>query len=153
VIYSRSTDDKVTLWKAPLEGGAPVQLAEQNIRVSALSPDGKLIAYFERDEQRRGIIVVMPFEGGPAIKTFELPPTTNLQAGLRWTPDGRAVTYVNTRGGVSNIWGQPLSGGAPKQLTDFKTEQIRAFAWSRDGQLAVSRGVVNSDVVLISGFR
>jgi hypothetical protein len=34
-------------------------------------------------------------------------------------------------------------------LTDFKTEQIRAFARSRDGRHAVSRGVVNSDVALI----
>ena len=42
----------------------------------------------------------------------------------------------------------------PKQLTEFKDQRIFNFAWSRDGkQLALSRGVVNSDVVLLSGFR
>ncbi len=57
-------------------------------------------------------------------------------------------------GGISNIWSQPLDGGAPKQLTDFKTDRIFAFDWSRDGkQLAVSRGTVTSDVVLIKDFR
>ncbi len=51
-------------------------------------------------------------------------------------------------------WAQPLEGGGPKQLTDLKDQRIVNFAWSRDGkQLALSRGVVNSDVVLISGFR
>jgi len=153
VVYSHNVGDKVTVWRVSLEGGASVQLNEQYSRTPALSPDGKLIAFIAVDEQRRGSLALMPFEGGPALKTFELLPTISAPAGLRWTPDGRAVTYVSTRGGVSNIWGQPLSGGAPKQLTDFKTEQIRAFAWSRDGQLAVSRGVVNSDVVLISGFK
>lgn len=43
--------------------------------------------------------------------------------------------------------------GAPKQLIHFQSEQIRNFAWSRDGQLAVSRGVVISDVVLITDFK
>jgi hypothetical protein len=39
-------------------------------------------------------------------------------------------------------------------LTDFNTGQIFAFDWSRDGkQLAVSRGTINNDVVLISNFK
>jgi len=39
-------------------------------------------------------------------------------------------------------------------LTDFKSDRIFDFSWSRDGkQLALFRGVVNSDVVLISNFR
>ena len=64
------------------------------------------------------------------------------------------VAFIRTSGGVSNIWTQPLDGGEPKQLTDFKDQRIFNFAWSRDGkQLALSRGVVNSDVVLISGFK
>jgi TolB protein len=153
VVYVGRHNEKIMLWKAPLDGGEPVQLTDQAAISPAVSPDGKLIAYSGRDNQGRRNIVIMPFVGGAAIKTFELPLNMYLPAWLRWTPDGHMVSYVCTRGGVSNIWGQPLSGGAPKQLTDFKTEQIRAFAWSRDGRLAVSRGVVNSDVVLISGFK
>ena len=67
--------------------------------------------------------------------------------------DGRALTYVETRDGVSNIWGQPIEGGPPKQLTDFKSDLIFSFDWSRDGTLACARGTQNADVVLISGFR
>ena len=86
---------------------------------------------------------------------LELPrPSFNGAPGLRWTPDARALTYIDTTGGVSNIWSLPLDGGAPKQLTDFKTDQIFWFDLSRDGkQLALSRGTQTSDVILIRDFR
>ena len=64
------------------------------------------------------------------------------------------MLYIDTRGGVSNIWMQPLDGGPPRQVTDFKSDRIFGFEWSRDGkQLALARGTESSDVVLISGFR
>jgi hypothetical protein len=98
-------------------------------------------------------IVVIPFEGGPPVKTFDPSPGAIDEWGLRWTPDGRTLTYIKSGLDAANVWGQPLAGGAPKALTDFKSEVIRAFDWSHDWQLAVSRGVVNSDVVLITGFK
>jgi hypothetical protein len=43
-----------------------------------------------------------------------------------------------------------LDGGKPVRLTDFKTDQIFWFDFSRDGkQLALSRGTQTSDVILI----
>ena len=55
---------------------------------------------------------------------------------------------------MDNLWLQPLDGGKPKQLTNFTSDQIWNWAWSRDGkQLALSRYSTTSDVVLISGFR
>ena len=86
------------------------------------------------------------------MKMFDIPGSFGRT--IHWTADGRDLTYVDTKGGVSNIWIQSLDGGAPKQLTDFKDQRIFGFAWSRDGkQLALSRGVVNSDVVLIRDFK
>ncbi len=73
---------------------------------------------------------------------------------VRWTPDGRGIAYIATRGGVSNIWSQPLDGGSPKQLTDFKTDRIFSFDWSPDGKwLVLARGTETSDVILIKEFR
>jgi Tol biopolymer transport system component len=73
---------------------------------------------------------------------------------LRWKPDGKAIHFVLTRGGVSNLWEQPLSGGAPKQVTQFRTGNIFGYSWSRDGKnIAVAWGERNSNVVLISKFR
>ena len=42
-------------------------------------------------------------------------------------------------------------GRYAKQITDFKSDTIRYFSYSRDGKhLALSRGNVTRDVVLIS---
>ncbi len=78
-----------------------------------------------------------------------------LRSTLRWTPDGSAIAYIDDREGVSNIRASPVgSGGASRQLTDFKAERIFWFDWSTDGkQLALARGTVSSDVVLITNFK
>jgi Tol biopolymer transport system component len=118
------------------------------------SPDGKLIACNYLDEASGQYkIAVIPFDGGAPIGTFDIL-SSNFGRPVQWTPDGRAIAFIRTMNGVSNIWAQPLAGGEPKPLTDFKDQRIFNFAWSRDGkQLALSRGVVNSDVVLITNFR
>jgi hypothetical protein len=83
---------------------------------------------------------------GPPVKMFDIPASAlqldqPLRLGyIRWASDDRAVTYVDTRGGVSNIWSQPLDGRPPKQITDFKSDRIMFFDWSRDGKrLALAR--------------
>ena len=73
--------------------------------------------------------------------------------GLSWTPDGQALMYVDTRGGVSNIWSQPIDGSRPRQLTNFKSDLIFRFALSPDGrQFVLKRGTQTRDVVLIRDF-
>jgi serine/threonine protein kinase/Tol biopolymer transport system component len=155
VVYNSFGSSGFIIWKVSIDGGEPVQVTDKYATSPAVSPDGKLIACYFLDQQTRVTkIALLPFEGGDPVKLFDLPQTANRGEPVRWTPDGRALTYVNTRGIVSNIWLQQTDGSPPRQLTDFKTDRIFSFDWSRDGKrLAVSRGVVDSDVVLISNFR
>jgi Tol biopolymer transport system component len=75
-------------------------------------------------------------------------------AGLRWAPSGKALDYLLTRNGATNIWEQPLAGGTPHQITTFPSGRVFDFAWSRDGtQLLLTKGNQSSDVILISNFR
>jgi Tol biopolymer transport system component len=90
-------------------------------------------------------------DGGAPLKLFDLPQT--FRANTVWSPDGRALDYLTNDGGVGNIWAQPLDGGAPRQVTDFKTESIIAYDWARDGRLACARGVETTGVVLIKDFQ
>jgi len=100
------------------------------------------------------MVAVIPFAGGDPVKVLDIPQSVTGASGLRWMQDGRALTYIDTINGVSNIWSLPLDTGAPKQLTDFKTDRIFWFDFSRDGkQLALSRGTQTSDVILIRDFR
>ena len=73
---------------------------------------------------------------------------------MRWSPDQKGIPYVLTKKGASNVWQQPLSGGDPHPITDFTSEHIYNFAWTRDGKkLLLARGNNVRDVVLISNFR
>ena len=117
-----------------------------------VSPDGKQIAFFLLRGKQSGIAII-PFNGGEVTRIFEadfLRVSDFPLPALQWTPDGRALNYVVTHDNVSNIWRQPVDGGAPVQVTNFTTYLIFNFAFSSDGsQLALSRGTFNSDVVLI----
>jgi len=153
VVYNDAGSGKQTLWKVPLEGGKPVQLTDYFSRNPSVSPDGKQIVFVFLDEQatpKRMRIAIIPFDGGPPARVFDLPARRR----ILWASDGRALTYVYTSKGVSNIWAQPLDGSPAKQLTNFTTDRIVAHAWSRDGKrLACARGDQNSDVVLIAAMR
>jgi Tol biopolymer transport system component/tRNA A-37 threonylcarbamoyl transferase component Bud32 len=143
------------LWKVSAEGGAASQLTDKLSGRAAISPDGKLIACTYRGDAGANYysLALLSFDDGRLVKAFDIPPSTAVE-NLRWTPDGRGVAYVDTRAGVSNVWAQPAAGGAPRQLTDFKTDHIFSFDWSRDGrQLAVARGTRASDVVLIDDLK
>jgi Tol biopolymer transport system component len=155
VVYTATSSNKFTIWRVGIDGGAPVQLTDKLSQWPVVSPDGKLVACWYREEAAQPWrIAVLPFEGGPPTNVFTLPVIVEPSIPVRWTADGRALTFVATKGGVSNLWRQPLDGATASQLTNFTSEQIFWFEWSRDGrQLALSRGVVNSDVVLISNFR
>ena len=97
-------------------------------------------------------LAIRAFEGDASIKNFEVSPGVQVQwdSLLRWSSDSRTVTYVDQRNGIDNLWGRSIDGGAPKQLTDFKEGRIFSFDWSPEGNLVASRGVLTSDVVLIS---
>jgi serine/threonine protein kinase len=159
VVYTLLGAGKPTLWRVSIDGGAPQQLTDKYTAAAALSPEGKSLACLYREGQPNSPLklAIFPLEGGQPTQVFDAPihaEDVSLVPAPRWTTDGRALTYVVTSAGVSNIWLQPINGGTPKQLTTFKADRIFSFDWSRDGkQVIVARGMVASDVVLIGNFR
>jgi serine/threonine protein kinase/Tol biopolymer transport system component len=156
IIYSSLGSKGVpTLWKVGIDGGEPVELNDQYWEeLPSVSPDGNRIAfqYFEVGGSSPVSIGQRSLEGGEITKVADSP--FRINPTMRWTPDGSAIAYIDNRGEAGNIWALPVGGGAPKQLTDFKSDSVFWFDWSRDGkQLAVARGSQISDVVLISNFR
>ncbi len=159
LIYVSDSSSSQLLKKMSIDGGEVTQLNYEipnpTPQSLVVSPDGKQAACFfkETPSSLASGIAILPIEGGKPLKTFAVPPTRTGIA-LRWMPDGQSLAYINTTGGVSNIWTQPLDGGEPKQLTNFNSERIFYFDWSRDGkQFGCVRGYSTSDIVLISNFR
>ena len=144
--------NKSTIWKVGIDGGQPTEITDKYSNNPVFSPDGKQIACLYLPQPAGSqTLAILPSEGGEPIKTL---PFTGPITNLRWTVDGRALVYGATRNGVTNLWAQPIDGSAPKQLTNFASERIFSFDFSRDGkQVALSRGTQTSDVVLISNFK
>lgn len=95
---------------------------------------------------------ILGSSGGSPEKSFSIPSGYSLNA--RWMPDGRSIVYGINKGGVTNLWAQPIDGGPPRQITNFTSDLIHSFDISRDGkQIAFTKRTGTSDVVLISGFR
>jgi Tol biopolymer transport system component len=108
VVYSTMSESS-NVWKISAAGGEPVQLTDRTSTSPTVSPDGKLVACLYKDGNAPLRIALIPLEGGKPLKTLDygLPVAT-----LRWTPDARAIAYVDQRDTVSNIVARPIDGGA-----------------------------------------
>jgi eukaryotic-like serine/threonine-protein kinase len=153
IVYSNALGTK--FFRLPIEGGTPTEISVPHLNgdpMVKISPDGKWITYlYEEARPAKEQIAIIPSTGGAPVHLFPLPEDTNE---FRWSPDGKGVQFVLTHNGAANIWEQPLTGGARKQITNFISGLIFDFDWSRDGkQLFLAKGEINSDVILISNFR
>jgi YD repeat-containing protein len=148
VVFTSTQAGFPTLWKAPLAGGPAVQLTRAHVKKPTVSPDGKQIAcQYTADSSGDWSTAILRITGELVRLFANIPAETP----VRWSADGKALLYVATKDGVSNVWLQPVDGGVPRQLTHFSEEQIFAFALSPDGKvLACIRGTRTSDIVLMA---
>jgi len=155
VVYSTLNSGRPTIWKVPMDGGESIQIVNRASSYPMISPNGKSLAFLYTESPDPltppNRIGIMPLDGGELIKTFNFEPATTVVTKVHWSNDGKAILYTTNTNNVTNIWAQPIDGGPPKQITDFKELYMTGFAWSRDGkQLAVSRSNYSRDAVIIS---
>jgi serine/threonine protein kinase len=137
--------------KMPIGGGDMIPISDRRANSPVISPDGQLIAVRSWDEElEKNRTYILPFEEpGPPVAVLDIPSGNH-----SWSPGGTAITYVDDKSGVDNIWSQPLDGSPPTQLTYFRDLSIQQFDWSPDGKRVVmSRGETTFDVVLLRNFR
>ena len=102
-----------------------------------------------RDEEKGNWkLSLVSFADGQVVRQFPVELRPNGPE-LKWSPDGSLATYVVTADAVSNVWGQPVKGGDPRQLTAWASDRIYRFDWLGDGTLVCERGTVLTDVILI----
>ena len=158
IVYTSLEGAKPTVWKVSIDGGTPVQVTEHIATAASISPDGRWIAYTYPESPDPfappNHLAVIPFDGGAPMKTFEVRASGTVLTVAQWSADGKSILYTVNANNVSNIWSQPVDGGPPRQITDFKDMLITGFAWSRDGkQLACTRGTLVRDAVLVTDLK
>ena len=139
------------LFRISVAGGLATRVSDIFIgHAWSIAGDSILCSFFDPTAShfRRGIVSLRT---GQLTRVLTLPGWT---WALRFTPDGQNITYVDNHDGTSNIWSVPTNGGPARKLTNFTSQDIFDFAWSRDGkELVLSRGTQYSDAVLIRNFR
>ncbi|MBV9923495.1 MAG: PD40 domain-containing protein [Acidobacteria bacterium] len=140
------------VWKVPIAGGEAVRLTSKPASWPFVSPDGKsFVCTYGEGQFAANRLAVIPIEGGEPTHTYEVAPT--FRANTVWLPDNRGIAYLDARTGTNNVWLQTLAGGRPVQLTNFTSDNVSSFDWSRDNRLVATRSVETTSVVLIKDFR
>lgn len=141
-----------SLWRVPVDGGKPEKITDGIAIRPAVSPDGKWIGCWVREKNEGRVrLGLIPSTGGAPVKLFDVAPSVQVSwdVVIRWNADSTALSYVDRRSGVGNVWLQPIAGGSPLEASNFKDSWIFSFDWSPDNRLLASRGVETNDVVLL----
>ena len=110
-------------WRGAVRPGAPEVKHQQvtfsgDVEMSALSPDGRTVAYVPRGFDR---VLVRELSGGQASSIW----TGDVMA-LSWLPDGSHLVVI---GGNRSVWIVPRLGGTARRVAD----SARMAAPSPDG--------------------
>ena len=103
-----------------------------NITASAVSPDGRYVAYVVRDGAEQSLWVR---QTATSSAQQVVPPT--LQAGLAhpvFSPDGNFIYFSKfdvEKGGAEQLFALPVLGGSPRKINDFVSSNI---TFSPDGK-------------------
>ncbi|MEO8130240.1 MAG: S9 family peptidase [Bryobacteraceae bacterium] len=102
-----------------------------------ISPDGKSVAFpltkiNAKLNRRMTAIWLVPYDGSapPRLLTSESLSSSSPQ----WSPDGRTLAFLSTRGEAARpqIWLLSMEGGEPRVLTSLKNG-VSSFCWSPQG--------------------
>lgn len=148
VVYISERDKETHLMRISTDGGKPSRITDNVTSADPrVSPDGKFIACGYPANDKSKLFAIVGFEDGKLVKTFEAPETANLNQSLRWTQDGKTITF---RDWVDGAWQQDISGGNPRKIGGLPEEKLYNFDWSPSGQFfAYSLGRETKDAVII----
>lgn len=142
-------------WKVPIDGGEPQKLTDRFCLSPQISPDDKYLACYYPRQIEPGkfgpplVATILTADGSRIVRQFKDLPIGQ-EVPISWSVNGDGLNYAFKKNGVSNLWFQGLEAAEPKQITDFSTDEIFRFRFSKDGKhLAFEKGFRVNDVVLI----
>src|SRR6266480_1728871 len=117
----------------------------QRIAEPQVSPDGKWVAYtvatpdMEANRNASNIWMV-PTTGGSAMQLTQ----SGHDSSPVWSPDGKTVAFLSSRGGESQVYLLSMEGGEAHALTKLSTG-VDMVKWSPDGKMIAFTSSVYPD--------
>jgi len=110
-----------------------------------VSPDGRLLAFVQRDtdmdaNKSRNSIWVMRLDL-PHGEPYRLLDAAGGDSSPRWAHDSRALYFLSTRSGLSQVWRLVLSSGQAQRISDYPLDVGSLKVSPRDDRLALSMEV------------
>lgn len=128
IFSSHRRGDSGTLFLMSSTGGEPQQLTESGAQYSpTISPDGKIIAFHDKDLPRD--IWTMPVEGKQKPQIFVQSEFD--ESHPMFSPDGRWIAYASNSPGKMQIFVKQYPDGITRQITSSGRNQYPV--WSADG--------------------
>ncbi|MFD3000641.1 S9 family peptidase [Pontibacter toksunensis] len=118
---------KVQVWSMPFSGGEPILIGEGDD--PAISPKSDRVAFI-----RNGQVWEAPLDGATEAK--KLFTTRGTSSSLEWSPDGKALAFVSSRGGHAFI-GVYTDSKTPLNWIAPSFHRDRSPRWSPDGKRIV----------------
>ena len=102
---------------------------------AALSPDASKVLYTVKkidadDNKEYSSLFLLDRASG---ETRPMTSGRQVDAGARWSPDGKIIAFVSDRDGKPQLYLLPADGGEARQLTRFQRGIGGGLAWSPDG--------------------
>jgi len=149
LVFERGYD----IWTANADGGdqskvegVPPTDHLLTDRMPAFSPDGALIAFFQKSKGPHGDYWVIPTEGGQARRlTFD----DSFGGAPAWTPDGRFIVFPSQRAGSLTLWKVPAVGGEPEPILVGTGEDTDPEI-SRDGRRLIYTNTRNGYMLTLT---
>jgi dipeptidyl aminopeptidase/acylaminoacyl peptidase len=107
----------------------------------ALSPDGRTVAYTQREvdwTENEYVTQIWLADAAGGGTPRQVTRGKKSSEGPAWSPDGRQLGFLSERSGKRQVYALDLAGGDATQITNAE-EGVLDFAWAPDGRsLAVN---------------